>query len=139
MKRILLLLTSLLTLNFSQTSCASINNYNHNYDGHIYYEEFSEYYGIPGHFQMELYTWKIDGEWFSALTYGTNLYKTVDFVKSLQENPCPIYKMKKILQYYPGYERQNVFLFIVSVPPTDSELVRDNKCRERCIQRILNI
>lgn len=86
------------------------------------YAKFSEYYNYHGAFKgIEMYAWKNDEEFFTGLLPGTNRGKTVDEIKKLQENPCPLKIMKNIIATYSEEERCYCLLLIVSVPPKESD------------------
>lgn len=87
------------------------------------YAKFSEYYNYHGAFKgVEMYAWKNDEQFFTGLLLGTNRCKTVDEIKKLQENPCPLEIMKNIIATYSEEERYYFWICIVSVPPKKSEL-----------------
>ena len=88
------------------------------------YPEYEEYYKYKGAFKgVEIYCFEKDGKYYSILMPGTNRLKSVGEVKELQDNlPCPVEIMKEILATYSEDDRKNVFVTIVSNPPTEAEL-----------------
>lgn len=87
-----------------------------------YHEEFSEYYGQGGLNGLDLFAWDAEGEWMTGLMTGTSRLKTVEEVGKLQEKPCPLPIMKDILATYAPIPEDGCTIFIVSVPPLESEL-----------------
>lgn len=95
------------------------------------YAKFSEYYNASGKGGIEMYAWKNDDEFFTGLLPGTNRLKSVDEIKELQENPCPLEIMKNIITTYSEEERYYCWVCIVSVPPKESELDHSMENTER--------
>ena len=92
-------------------------------------EKYPIYYELLGAMKgLEVYAWKNETEWYSALLGGTNRFKSVDEVKSYQDKyPCPIDDMRTILDYYHKNDSEHFYVSvdIVSNPPTEEELTHN--------------
>lgn len=84
-------------------------------------EKFGVYYSYKDNLKgIEVYCWEKNDSWYSGILPGTNRLKTVSEVQWLQDNlPCPISQMEKILK---TYDDSDIYVCIVSIPPTDDEL-----------------
>ncbi len=109
-KTIFLLLLNMVAL----SSCRSNKN-----------DDYSLYYSYSGKGKgVEVYCWEKYNTWYLGLLPGTTRLKSPEEVQWLQDNlPCPIYKMREILDtILEQSEKRYTFVCIVSTPPKVEEL-----------------